>query len=156
MEVSTDGPDQTKRKNKTKRLPILIESAEESGKQRCYLMEGMEEKRIPGVLRQDGGGQVVMPRASANACTFLTVSEPRWPGSAFDVGRSVVFGGPPQGELGIQTSLLFPAQTPARRGRAWTDDQQKGASAHFLSTPSKRLSSSVLPSDESTPSWCIA
>lgn len=34
----------------TKSVPIPIESAEEeSGKQRCCLMEHMEEKQIPGV-----------------------------------------------------------------------------------------------------------
>lgn len=51
MEVSTDGPDQTENKEGRKSAPLLIESAEEARKQRCYLgqTEGLEEeKRIPG------------------------------------------------------------------------------------------------------------
>lgn len=35
---------------KTKSVRILIKSAEESGKERCYLTEQMEENQIPGVV----------------------------------------------------------------------------------------------------------
>lgn len=35
---------------KTTSVPILINSAEESGKERCYLTEQMEERQIPGVM----------------------------------------------------------------------------------------------------------
>lgn len=51
MEVSIDGPGQTENKEGRKSASILMESAEEAGKQRCYLgqTEGLEEeKRIPG------------------------------------------------------------------------------------------------------------
>lgn len=49
MEVGTDGPDQTENKEGRKSAPILIEPAEEAGKQRRYLRDGLEEeKRIPG------------------------------------------------------------------------------------------------------------
>lgn len=51
MEVGTDGPDQTENKEGRKSAPLLIEPAEEAGKQRCSLgqMEGLEEdKRVPG------------------------------------------------------------------------------------------------------------
>lgn len=35
---------------KTKSVPVLIKSSEESGKERRYLTEQMEEKQIPGVM----------------------------------------------------------------------------------------------------------
>lgn len=51
MEVSTDGPDQTEHNEGRKSAPLLIESPEEAGKQKCNLgqAEGLEEeKHVPG------------------------------------------------------------------------------------------------------------